>query len=136
MSEMIVLDTHIWIWLINGNLQKIPELWLEQIETAERIGISPISCYEISLAAQKGRIVLPSTPQAWFDKALDISGIETLPLTAQIADRAVSLSPVHKDPFDRMIIATALDYEANLASVDRLFPLYEELKGRLLFEAT
>ncbi len=132
MSEIIVLDTHIWIWLVNGNLEKIPGSWLEQIETVERIGISPVSCYEISLAVKKGGLILPSTAQAWFDQSIDAAGIEVLPLTARIADKAVSLSPVHKDPFDRMIIATALDYAASLASVDKLFSKYEELKGYLL----
>ena len=53
MSEMIVLDTHIWLWLINGELKKIPNSWLEQIEAADSVGISPVSCFEIALAVQK-----------------------------------------------------------------------------------
>jgi PIN domain nuclease of toxin-antitoxin system len=55
-----------------------------------------------------------------------------LPLTPEVACRAVSLSPVHKDPFDRLIIATSLVYEARLASVDSLFSLYPEIGDRLL----
>lgn len=68
----------------------------------------------------------------WFEAALAPAGIELLPLTANVTFRAVELSPVHKDPFDRMIIATALSYGAKLASVDRLFGQYKELKGCLL----
>jgi hypothetical protein len=45
---------------------------------------------------------------------------------------SVGLLPVHKDPFDRLIIATALTYEAQLASVDTLFPKYEELENYLM----
>lgn len=134
MSEVIVLDTHIWIWLINGDVEKIPESWLEQIESAQRVGISPVSCYETSLAVKKERLILPFSPQKWFDQALHAAGIETFPLTADIADRAVNLSPIHKDPFDRMIIATALAYEAGLASVDQTFSKYKELDGYLLAE--
>jgi PIN domain nuclease of toxin-antitoxin system len=54
MSEVIVLDTHVWLWFINGNLDLFPSNWLNQIESASRVGISPVSCYEIALAHSKG----------------------------------------------------------------------------------
>ncbi len=132
MSEIIILDTHIWLWFINGNLDRIPPGWIERIEAAEQVGISPVSCYEIALAHQKGRLVLPALAQEWFDAALDAVGIKLFPLTAEVTCRAVSLSPVHRDPFDRMIIATALSYGAKLASVDRSFLQYAELADCLM----
>jgi PIN domain nuclease of toxin-antitoxin system len=132
MSEVIILDTHIWLWLINANFEKFPAHWCDQIESAERVGISPISCYEIALAHKKGRIIMSSTPQEWFCKALAPAGIELFPLTETISARAVDLSPVHKDPFDRLIIATALEYGAKLASVDGLFSQYSELEACLM----
>jgi PIN domain nuclease of toxin-antitoxin system len=54
------------------------------------------------------------------------------PLTAGIAARAVDLADIHRDPFDRIIIATALELDARLASVDGHFSAYPELTGRLL----
>ncbi|PSB58005.1 type II toxin-antitoxin system VapC family toxin [Chamaesiphon polymorphus] len=132
MSEVIVLDTHIWLWLVNANFAEFPSHWRDRIESAARVGISPVSCYEIAMAHQKGRIKISTTPQAWFQQALDPVGIELFPLTANIAARAVELSPVHKDPFDRLIIATALEYGAKLASVDGLFSQYSELENYLL----
>ena len=132
MPEIIVLDTHIWLWLINANFEQFPSHWRDQIESAPRVGISPISCYEIALAHQKGRIDLPSTAQEWFHTALAPVGIELFPLTEAIAVRAVELSPVHKDPFDRLIISTALEYGAKLASVDGVFSQYAELDTCLL----
>jgi PIN domain nuclease of toxin-antitoxin system len=132
MSEIIVLDTHIWFWLITNDWDRFPASWREQIESAERVGISPISCYEIVLAKEKGRLELPCAANEWFREALEPSGICLLPLTPEVACRAVSLSPVHKDPFDRLIIATSLVSEARLASVDSLFLLYPEIGDRLL----
>ncbi len=76
------------------------------------MGISPVSCYEVALAQQRGRLELPCTADNWFQEALEPTGITLFPLTAQIAYQAVNLSPVHKDPFDRLIIATALAYKA------------------------
>lgn len=132
MSQIIVLDTHVWLWLINGNLEHFPSYWKEEFETAFKLGVSPVSCYEIALAHSKGRIELPGTAKEWFDLALEPAGIELFPITENIAATAVGLSPVHKDPFDRLIIATSLIYEAQLASVDTLFPKYEELENYLM----
>ncbi len=127
MSEVIVLDTHIWFWLMTQELERFPASWQAEIDRAEVVGVSPISCYEIALANQRGRLELPCVVDEWFDSALEPAGIELLPLTAEIAARAVALSPVHRDPFDRMIIATALDCSGRLASVDGVFSQYDDL---------
>ncbi len=94
--------------------------------------VSAISCYEITLAQQRGKLELPCAASQWFHDALEPAGITIFPLTPNIACRAVELSPVHRDPFDRLIIATALEYGAKLASVDGLFPQYSELADHLM----
>ncbi len=132
MSEIIVLDTHIWIWYINQEIERFPASWLEIIETADWVGISPVSCYEVALAEQRGRLSLPSPVNRWFQEALSPSGISLFPLTSEIASCAVNLSPIHRDPFDRIIIATAIEYQAKLASIDRFFRLYPELTTLLM----
>jgi len=70
--------------------------------------------------------------EEWFEKALSLADIELFPITSAIAIRAVNLSPIHKYPFDRLIMATALEYGAKLASIDGLFPQYPELANCLL----
>ena len=132
MPEVIVLDTHVWLWFINGDFRKFPESWRDRIETADHVGISPVSCYEIALAAQRGRLDLPSEPEEWFRESLAPTGVEIFPLSPEIAAKAVSLTPVHRDPFDRIIIATALENQAWLASIDGLFTRYPELSESLM----
>ena len=132
MSPIIVLDTHIWIWFVTQEFSRFPSNWREKIELAERVGISPVSCYEVALAHQKGRLELPCSVALWLENALKPTGIELLPLTANIAFQAVSLSPVHQDPFDRLIIATAIIYQAKLASIDGLFSQYPEILANLM----
>lgn len=131
MSEVILLDTHIWFWIMTQDFQKFPAFWREEIETARQVGISSISCYEIALAQKRGRLELPCPILEWFEEALTPSGISLFPLTPKITAIATDLSNIHKDPFDRLIIATALEYNANLASVDRLFSKYPELENYL-----
>jgi PIN domain nuclease of toxin-antitoxin system len=132
MSQVIVLDTHIWFWLMSQEFGRFPSHWRDVIETAKEVGVSAISCYEVALAQQKGRLELPCATNQWLEDALEPSGIMIFPLTPQIVCRAVELSPVHKDPFDRLIIATALEYGAKLASVDSLFSQYSELDACLM----
>ncbi len=129
---MIVLDSHIWFWWINLEHERFPENWRRQIEQATRIGVSPVSCYELALAHQRGRLQLSCTSSDWFVEALQPAGIEILPITPAIAARAVALPNIHGDPFDRLIIATALEFGARLASIDGLFKKYPELSNLLM----
>jgi PIN domain nuclease of toxin-antitoxin system len=70
MSEIIVLDTHIWLWLINSNFDQFPSSWLDRFELAKILAVSPLSCYEIALAQSRGRLELTCSPEEWFSRAL------------------------------------------------------------------
>lgn len=129
---MIVLDTHIWYWWINADHDRLTKAQAEALSTASRVGVSAVSCFEMAHAVRRGRIEMSLPMRDWFAKALDGSRIELLALTPAIAERAVRLSEHHRDPFDRLIIATALELNGRLASVDNKFPAYPELAGCLL----
>ncbi len=50
MSQIIVLDTHIWFWWINLEFDRFPLQWKERIETASKVGVSPVSVdHKVSL---------------------------------------------------------------------------------------
>ncbi len=68
----------------------------------------------------------------WFAEALSGSGIVSIPIDCEIARVSVSLNDIHKDPADRLIIASAITYGAFLASQDETFPKYPELSGYLI----
>lgn len=130
MSEVVVLDSHVWYWWINLELDRLPPGAVELVEEAPRVGVSPVSCYELAWAYRRGRLELPLPPTAWFELALAGSNIEVLPVA--VAERAVQLTEIHRDPFDRIIIATAVELNAQLVSVDSHFPAYPELAGHLI----
>ena len=129
---MIVLDTHIWLWWINNDQHSMGMTRQQQIENAEIIAVSAISCFEVAWLERHLRISLPCQPAEWFEKALHHSGIVLLPITPAIAARAVNLPEHHSDPQDRIIIASALEHNARLMSDDGKFVKYSELKERLL----
>jgi PIN domain nuclease of toxin-antitoxin system len=129
---MIVLDTHIWLnWLILGETS-IPLGIAAVLRSKPRVCVSAISSFEVIYLVKRKRIELPLPTRAWLREALAPSGIESLPITAEIAAASAELPECHKDPADRFIIATALAYDAKLASIDSAFPLYEAMNGRLL----
>lgn len=132
MPQVIVLDSHIWFWWINLEHERFSPECRARIEQSERVGVSPVSCYELALAHRRKRLQLPCEPVDWLAEALEPANIELLQVTPRIAARAVNLTDIHKDPFDRIIIATALEYGADLASADGLISRYPELEGCLI----
>ena len=129
---MIVLDTHIWLWWINGNSDKLRPSWTEAIHRSQHVGVAAISMFEVCWLSAHHRIELTRDPQSWIEHALLPSGIELCPLTPEVASLAVSLQEHHSDPQDRLIMATALTLDAELISADRKFSDYSELDGKLI----
>ncbi len=126
---MILLDTHIWVnWILLGRDALKPAIALA-IEEADRVVISAISCFEVALLVKGRKLELPLSTGEWIKEALEQSGVECLPITCIISQRSVKLTDIHRDPADRIIIATALEYGAQLASYDTEFPSYPELLG-------
>jgi len=128
---MIILDTHVWLWWVNQD-SKLKTTWRKHIETANQVGISAISLFEVAWLEEHERIELPCTLLEWFDKALKGSCIDVIPISPSLAGRAVSLPEHHSDPQDRIIIATALVHKAILLSADTKFKLYTELGEKLI----
>ncbi len=127
---MLILDTHIWVWWNQDD----PQLSLRQKDTIEEarakgIGICTISLLEIARLVQRGRIVLPKPTQEWFDMALTQEGIMLISITAEIAIGSVTLPDTfHKDPADRLIVATARAYDCPLVTADKEILAYPHVK--------
>ena len=118
-SQVILLDTHVAIWLANEDstlgvrARKIVAIAREQ----NQLSISAISFWEIELLASKDRIELYKDPLQLRTELLD-SGITELPLTGEVALLAVDLKGLHGDPADRFIVATAIAHNATLLTAD------------------
>ena len=127
---MILLDTHIWVrWLISDNIGS--EL-TAIIENSEEVHVSSISCWEIVYLSKRGRIELPIVAEKWIEVGLSETQTTCLPIDKNIAVLAANLPDHHRDPADRIIIATAITYGAQLISFDKQFHKYDELNGLLL----
>ncbi len=129
---MIVLDTHSWFWWINLEHHRFSRLMKAALEGNETLGVSVVSCYEITLEAERGRLCLPCPATQWLAEALEPSGVQLLLLSPEIISLAVNLTAAHRNLVDDIIVATTLFYDAKLISLDGVFQHYPELQDRLL----
>ncbi len=127
---MIVLDTHVWVWHVQGD-SRLPKAFAEIIRQNEfaGLGVSSFSFWEVAKIVEKRKIDLPVTIDEWFSIAIDYPGIQILPITPQIAAESTRLpGNFHKDPADQVIVATARLYDVPLVTVDRAILEYPHVK--------
>jgi PIN domain nuclease of toxin-antitoxin system len=112
----LLLDTHIWLWAIHDS-RRLGKVLLRALRDNENeIWISPISTWEALTLHAKGRVNLGSDLQNWLTRAT--AGTREAPLTHEIALAARTL-PLHQDPADRFLAATALVLDLVLATADQ-----------------
>ncbi len=115
---MIVLDTHAWVWWA-AESPRLPDSTRATIDAAERIGVAVISCWEVAMLVAKKRLELDRGVLVWMRQALALPRVQALPLSPEIAVVSTTLPDFHGDPSDRLIVATALAWEAPLVTRDR-----------------
>ena len=127
---MIVLDTHIWVWWVNGDAALTPAKQnIITAHEADGLVVSAISCWEVAKLVEKGRLVLSLPVGQWIDQALAYPGIRLLPLTPEIAVASTQLPPpFQRDPADQIIVATARFLDCPLATDDGEILAYPHVK--------
>lgn len=116
---MIVLDTHVLLWLRYGDA-RLGDRTRGELENAWKEGdaaVSAISFWEIAMLQDRGRLTLLHDTQHWRRELLQ-QGLVELPTDGDIGIRAARLEGFHGDPADRLIVATAMAGR-RLATADR-----------------
>lgn len=119
-ASRLLLDTHIFLWW-RGEPSRLTAEVQSSIATADLVFVSAASAWEARIKASLGRLDLPDTVEA----GVLASGFERLLITFSHAERAASLPPHHRDPFDRMLVAQAQAEGLTLVTHDRLLEPYE-----------
>ena len=125
-SIVLLLDTHVWFWLVDGS-PRLPEAALAAIDGAAARGellVSVVSVWEISMLEAKGRVRFDTTCLAWVEQAL-APPVRLAPLTPEIAVESTRLpGSFHPNPADRLLTATARVEGAFLMTRDRRIVAY------------
>ena len=113
---MILLDTHLVIWLYAGEVSRIPPLVQQRLER-EDLGISPVVRLELQLLHETGRINL--LPAEILDDLRQRIGLVTVDVSlSAVVEAAVAISWT-RDPFDRLIVGQAMACGLSLITADR-----------------
>lgn len=119
----LLLDTHVWIWMAEGDDRRMPARVIDRVEEAGRKGmvlVHPISVWEVGTLIRKGRLVLSLAVESWVERALGLPGIFLLSLTPESAlEAALLASEDLSDPADCMLVAAARLEDAHLVTADR-----------------
>jgi PIN domain nuclease of toxin-antitoxin system len=133
-SDALLLDTHIALWLDSGDERLRPatrglidDCW----QHGGSILLSAITAWEIALLVDTGRIELDLPVEAWLARFLGRPGIEAVPLDHVAAARAYQLHHLdHRDPADRLLIAMAIERKATLVTYDERIAGFAQKYGR------
>lgn len=134
MSDALLLDTHIALWLDSGDHRLRPSTralidscW----QGGGRVLLSAISAWEIALLVDAERIELDSPVEEWIARFVRRPGIEAVPLTHYSAARSYRLHSLeHRDPADRLLIATAIELGCPLVTYDERIARFGKRQGR------
>lgn len=128
---MIVLDTHTLVWWVTGDatLSKKAKSVIAREQDGGEIIISAISAWEITMLVEKDRLVLSMDVGSWLATVAEIEGVKFLPVDVEIANKSVVLpGEFHKDPADRMIVATARKLAVPVVTKDEKIQFYPHVK--------
>ena len=127
---MLLLDTHVWWWSLSepGKLSKRAAHIIKKTSPDQR-AIASISIWEFAMMACRKKIEMKISPDEWLSYALDKTGIKVLEINPRIAiDVCYLPGDFHKDPADRLIVATARVNNLTLITRDEKILKYSHVK--------
>jgi PIN domain nuclease of toxin-antitoxin system len=118
-----LLDTHIFLWLIQGDPQLSDRVKYIIADDASQLNFSVVSIWEIAIKLNIGKLKIEHSIEDIYQLLAQLK-IEVLPIERLDLDRYLTLPLHHRDPFDRLIISQAIDRELILISADGSFEPY------------
>ena len=116
----LLLDTHVLLWWMNDDraLSKDARTLIQSNDNV--IYVSAATVWEIRIKQKLGKLRLPAS----FEEALRSEGFEDLPIRATHAHRVANLPDIHQDPFDRILLAQALEDQLVFVTHDKALAKY------------
>jgi PIN domain nuclease of toxin-antitoxin system len=119
-----LLDTHIFLWFLSGDV-RLPVAWRDTIrQPHHEVYLSVVSLWETIIKYHLGKLPLPESPERYLSVQRERHRIATLSLDEASVRQLATLPPIHRDPFDRMLICQAMEHTLTIITVDEVFRSY------------
>ncbi len=120
----LLLDTHIFLWFVSGD-KKLPVALREAISSPQNeIFLSVISLWEMIIKYHLGHLPLPQPPEVYVPTQRKRLFIRSLSVDEESVFQVATLPLLHRDPFDRLLIAQAIEHDLKLVTVDAAVRAY------------
>jgi PIN domain nuclease of toxin-antitoxin system len=120
----LLLDTHVFLWYISADPQ-LPPAFRDAIrDPANQVYLSAASVWEAVIKHALGKLPLAEAPAEYLPRQRDSHQITALPIDEGAFPHLATLPSLHRDPFDRILIAQALQHGLMLVTVDDALRLY------------
>ena len=118
----VLLDTQAFLWWVSddGRLARRARTTI----AAERCYLSSASCWEMAIKASLGKLEMPRPIARFIQEQLEVNGFSLLPISLEHVSAVADLPYHHRDPFDRLIAAQAIEEELPVVSGDAVFRKY------------
>lgn len=120
----LLLDTHALLWAIDRPAELSPAVRTALLDETNVLTVSVASLWEIGLKAQAGKLKVPIAAEYWEEHGRRLGVTRYLPISLFHVHQSAQLPPIHRDPFDRMLVAQALAEGLTLVSKDGVLPEY------------
>lgn len=120
----LLLDTHIFLWLIGGDTRLSGAMRRDIVDTTNEVYLSVISLWEAAIKYQLGRLPLPGPPSRYLLVQRRRHQIASLPLDESSVCQLANLPPLHRDPFDRMLVCQAIEHRLSIVTADKAIRAY------------
>jgi len=121
----LLLDTHTAIWLMNGHKKLSSEAGTMLMDDANTLHVSIVSAWEVSIKASLGKLPEFHGGVQAFLARIDDMPITLLPITRHSLAMIETLPFHHRDPFDRLLIATAMTEGMTILTADENIQKYD-----------
>ncbi|MBA3924611.1 MAG: type II toxin-antitoxin system VapC family toxin [Nostocaceae cyanobacterium] len=119
-----LLDTHAFIWWVTDDSQLSPTAKSIITDQDNVLYLSAASAWEIVIKVRLGKLDLPEPPEIYIPSRLIINQFESLPIEIVHALQVINLPDLHRDPFDRIIIAQSQVEKMPILTVDSKITSY------------
>lgn len=114
----LLLDTHVFLWYITADPKLSATFRAAIQDPANEVYLSVISVWEAVIKHALGKLPLPGSPADYLPQQRAAHGIASLPVDEGAMTHLAGVPPLHRDPFDRLLIAQALQHGLTVATVD------------------